>query len=317
MMQIRKTRFGITAVALAAFTLPAAAFAQFTGTSHPEETPVGTAQDSTPVPHGYVPTPKPSAAAPYTPSAQLQQRNVPTTAANAASTSGTVSTSGTASSFTVVGPTTDVIRTESARTVNQDDADAGIITHVDAPPNGFAAGTVFKVRMLNGLSTQKTEIGSQWSAELISPMERDGRILIPAGSIVSGRVTNTHSGRRITGEASMHLEPVSIALPDGSRMALHAQVIDTELGHGIKVDDEGTLRHRDHKAEEAGVLGLTTGSGAVAGALVAGPVGAAVGAGVGAGVSTVLWLKQDRQAQLPKGTELSFELSRPLVVGLQ
>lgn len=311
MMQIRKTRFGMTAVALAAFTLPAAAFAQFTGTSHPEETPVGTAQDSTPVPHGYVPTPKPSAAAPYTPSAQLQQRNVPTTAANAASTSGT------ASSFTVVGPTTDVIRTESARTVNQDDADAGIITHVDAPPNGFAAGTVFKVRMLNGLSTQKTEIGSQWSAELISPMERDGRILIPAGSIVSGRVTNTHSGRRITGEASMHLEPVSIALPDGSRMALHAQVIDTELGHGIKVDDEGTLRHRDHKAEEAGVLGLTTGSGAVAGALVAGPVGAAVGAGVGAGVSTVLWLKQDRQAQLPKGTELSFELSRPLVVGLQ
>lgn len=308
MMQIRKTRFGMTAVAFAAFALPAAAFAQFTGTSHPEDTPIGTAQDNTPVPPGYVSTPKPSASTPYGSPAQLQQRDVPSTAANSASTS---------SSFTVVGPTTDVIRTEGARTVNQDDADAGIITQVDAPPNGFAAGTVFKVRMLSGLSTQKTEVGSQWSAELISPMQRDGRVLIPAGSIVSGRVTDTHSGRRITGEASMHLEPVSIALPDGSRMAMHAQVIDTELGHGIKVDSEGTLRRRDHKAEEAGVLGLTTGSGAVAGALVAGPVGAAVGAGVGAGVSTILWLKQDRQAQLPKGTELSFELSRPLVVGLQ
>ncbi len=307
MMQFRNTRFGLKAVALAALTLPTVAFAQFSGTSHPEDTPAGTAaQDNSSLPPGYVPTPKPSAATPYPAAEPMQHRDVSLDQATPASTP---------SSFTVVGPTNDVIRSDDRHSLNDNDADAGIVTHVDAPQNGFAAGTVFKVRMLDTLSTQKTEVGSQWTAELIRPMERDGRVLIPAGSILTGRVTDTHSGRRITGEASMHLEPVSIALPDGSRIGMHAQVIDTELGHGIKVDQEGTLLRRDHKAEEAGVLGLTTGSGAVAGAMVAGPPGALVGAGVGAGVSTVIWLKQDRQAELPKGTELTLELNRALIVG--
>lgn len=303
MMQMNRNRLGVTIAAFTAFTLPHISFAQLTGVSHPEETPMGTAQESAQLPNGYVPTPKPSAATPYT----LQPR----TALSPAQPSAPAGT------FTVVGPTRDILRSDNGQPLAENDIDAGIVTHVDQPQNGFATGTVFKVRMLNSLSTQTTQVGSEWTAELVSPMQRDGHVLVPAGSILTGRVTDTHSGRRITGEASIHLEAVTFALPDGTRLAVHAQVIDTENGHGIKVDQEGTLLRRDHKVEEAGVLGLTSGSGAVAGGLIAGPPGALVGAGVGAGVSTVLWLKQDRQASLPKGTELSLELNRPLIVGLQ
>jgi hypothetical protein len=42
--------------------------------------------------------------------------------------------------------------------------------------------------------------------------------------------------------------------------------------------------------------------------------GAVIGAGVGAGVSTVLWLKQDRQAQLPKDLGLVFSLTEPMSI---
>jgi hypothetical protein len=57
---------------------------------------------------------------------------------------------------------------------------------------------------------------------------------------------------------------------------------------------------------------LTTGAGAAAGAVIGGGVGALVGAGVGAGVSTVMWLKADRQAMLPKDSRLVFSLTAPM-----
>jgi hypothetical protein len=60
------------------------------------------------------------------------------------------------------------------------------------------------------------------------------------------------------------------------------------------------------------VASLTTGGAAAAGAVLGGGVGAVVGAGIGAGVSTVIWLKQDRQATLPKDVALVFSLTAPM-----
>ena len=45
-----------------------------------------------------------------------------------------------------------------------------------------------------------------------------------------------------------------------------------------------------------------------------GGVGAIVGASLGAGVSTVIWLKQDRQATLPKDVTLVFSLTTPMIL---
>jgi hypothetical protein len=169
--------------------------------------------------------------------------------------------------------------------------------------------------MLQGFSTKTTEEGSEWRAELMEPLMRDGRVLIPAGAVVRGKVTEVHGGRRISGKAGIHLQPIAVMMPDGTSMGLHAQVIDTDLYGSTVVDNEGTILHRDHKKEEAGVLALTTGSGAAAGAIVGGVPGALIGAGLGAGVSTVLWLKQDRQAEIPRNTQVTFELTRAMVLG--
>jgi hypothetical protein len=149
----------------------------------------------------------------------------------------------------------------------------------------------------------------------MEPLMRDGRVLIPAGAVIRGKVTEVHGGKRISGKAGIHLQPIAVMMPDGTSMGLHAQVIDTNLYGSTVVDNEGTILHRDHKKEEAGVLALTTGSGAAAGAMVGGVPGALIGAGLGAGVSTVLWLKQDRQAEIPRNTQVTFELTRPMVLG--
>jgi hypothetical protein len=167
--------------------------------------------------------------------------------------------------------------------------------------------------MLEELSTATTEPGTRFTAEVMAPVEKDGRVIIPIGSILEGQVTQVHSGHRITGAASLHLQTRDILLPDGTHYVVHAQLTDTSRSD-FNVNDEGTLKRRDHAKENLAVVSLATGSGAAAGAIVGGGVGAVVGAGIGAGVSTVMWLKQDRQATLAKDVRLTFSLTSPMSI---
>lgn len=126
-------------------------------------------------------------------------------------------------------------------------------------------------------------------------------------------MTEVHGGKRISGGALLHLETNDVTLPDGMHYIVHAQVIDTGSSE-FKVTDEGTLKKKDHAKETLAVMGGVTGASAVTGAMIGGGVGAAVGAGIGAGVSTVIWLKQDRQATLPKNVQLVFSLTMPMIL---
>ena len=186
---------------------------------------------------------------------------------------------------------------------------------VDVPERAgeLREGTLLKTKMISTLSTESTVQGSRFTAEVMEPIERNGRVIIPVGSILEGRVTEVHGGKRISGGALLHLETNNVTLPDGTHYIVHAQVIDTGRSE-FKVTDEGTLKKKDHAKETLAVMGGVTGAGAVSGAMIGGGVGAMVGAGIGAGVSTVIWLKQDRQATLPKGVSMVFNLSTPMIL---
>ena len=194
------------------------------------------------------------------------------------------------------------------------DPDAGIVTSVPERAGELREGTLLKVRMKEMISTTSTLVGTPFTAELAEPVEREGRVILPVGSMVDGRVTEVRSGKRISGAALLHLQPTSVTLPDGTRYILHAQLIDTSQGHNLRVDREGTLKRRDHAKETLAVIGGVTGAGAVAGGMIGGGVGALVGAGLGAGASTVVWLRQDRQATLQQDTTLVFSLTVPMVL---
>jgi hypothetical protein len=202
-----------------------------------------------------------------------------------------------------------------AATAAPTDQDGDVVTRVAGPADRLPEGTLVKVRMRQAISTRTTPEGSEWTAELMEPLERDGQVLVPAGSVLRGKVTEVRGGKRIHGQAEIHLTTLSMTLPDGSSRGMHAQVIDTDLNHAVRVDREGTILHRDHRKEEAGVLALTVGSGAAVGGIVAGLPGALIGAGVGAGASGVIYLKEDKQAELPKDTVVTFELTRSMGFG--
>lgn len=195
------------------------------------------------------------------------------------------------------------------------DVDGDVVTRIAGPANQLPVGTLVKTRMGQELSTLGTAEGTMFTAALTEAVERDGRVLLPVGSLLSGRVTDVHGGRRISGAASIHLQPMTVTLPDGTKYDVRAQVIDTNLMQSVKVDREGTIVRRDHPKEALAVLSLTTGSGAAAGGVIAGVPGALIGAAAGAGVSTALWLKQDRQTSMPVNTQVVFALTSPMVVG--
>jgi hypothetical protein len=194
-----------------------------------------------------------------------------------------------------------------------DPLDAMIVVDVPEREGELREGTLLKTKMLNTISTSSTMQGSRFTAELTEPIERNGRVILPVGSIVEGRVTEVRGGRRISGGAALHLETSDVTLPDGTHYIVHAQVVNAGKNE-FKVTDEGTLKKKDHPKETLAVMGGVTGAGAVTGAVIGGGVGAIVGAGIGAGVSTVVWLKQDRQATLPKDVSLVFSLTVPMIL---
>ena len=194
------------------------------------------------------------------------------------------------------------------------DADGAIVE--EAPPNAFEvpSGTLVHARLQAPIRTDTTAPQTSFRATLTEPILNMGRTIVPAGSILEGRITQIHGGSRISGGALIHLQAQALVLPDGSRMPLNAAVIDTDQYSTTRIDSEGNIIRKDHPKETLGVLSLATGGAAAAGGVIAGVPGALVGAGIGAGVSTVLWLKQDREASLPAETLLILSLSSPLPI---
>jgi hypothetical protein len=287
-MTLRITTAALVLAAAPVFAAPL--FAQVSGVSHPDSAPI-TSDDVAPTPKPL--TPRPSAAVPMTTApatTEVYGPYVPYTGPKVAA----------------APMATHVVAVENPE-------DAMIVTSVPEREGELREGTLLRTKMISTLSTESTVTGSRFTAEVTEPILRNGRVIIPVGSILDGRVTEVHGGKRISGGALLHLETTNVTLPDGTHYIVHAQVIDTGKSD-FNVSGEGTLKKKGNVKETLVVMGGVTGAGAVTGAMIGGGVGAAVGAGIGAGVSTVIWFKQDRQATLPKDVALVFSLTAPMVL---
>lgn len=281
--------------------------AQTTGVSTPPPAVISTSQDDAPPVTAPVSRPKPSAAVPA--GTTLKTRTAPAASSN----ENFASTASQPMAQTSSGdPDAEIVTSVGGPAPSPDDS--GVVTSVAAGPNEVPAGTILRTKIRQTLSTASTVVGTPFTAEVTVPMERDGRVVIPVGSVVKGRVTEVRGGRRVRGAAALHLVPESVTLPDGTYYPLHAQVFDTSQYQATKVDSEGTILRKDHIGETIAAMSLTTGGAAATGAVIGGGVGALVGAGVGAGVSTVWWLKQDRQEVIPAESGITFGLVAPLTI---
>ncbi len=192
------------------------------------------------------------------------------------------------------------------------DADAQVVTAVLSAPNELPEGTILRVMLDQQLSTATTQPGALFSARMMENISKDGRVVIPMGAVVLGRVLSVSEGRRFHGPASIRLRPDEIDLPNGSRFFLHAEVYDMSSRKHTKTDDEGDIVSKDNGKKTLAEGAVTAGGSAATGAMIAGVPGAIVGAAVGAGYVTAHWLFENHQAVLPKNSEVVFGLTEPM-----
>lgn len=190
--------------------------------------------------------------------------------------------------------------------------DSGVVISVPAGKNQLPQGTILMVSLDQELSTATTQPGTIFKARLIQPVMKNGSIVIPVGSVVTGRVTSVIEGRRITGGASIRLRPDEVNLPDGTRYFLHAEVYDLGNPSKVKPDSEGNVVNVAHGKRAIGEAGLLGGGAAAAGFMIAGGPAGLVAGGAAAGYIGAHWLLESKQAVLPKDSEVVFGLTQPM-----
>ena len=176
------------------------------------------------------------------------------------------------------------------------------------------AGTALMVKLETTLATFSNKPGDPFQARLTQAVMLNGRTLIPAGSMIEGRVTKVSEPRRISGKPTIGIMPEALVLPTGERFFLDATLVDTNAGRDTDVNQEGQFKGSGHDRRDTLETGGGTAGGMLIGGLIGGPPGILIGGIVGAGSTSAHWLSKHRSATLPSGTTLTLELNRPLAM---
>jgi hypothetical protein len=176
------------------------------------------------------------------------------------------------------------------------------------------AGTPMFVKLETTLATFSNKPGDPFQAHVSRPVVLDGKTVIPAGATVEGRVTKVSEPRRISGKPTISILPEAVILPTGERFFLDATLVDTNLGEGSDVNEEGQFKGSGHDRKDQIEAGGGTAGGMLIGGLIGGGPGILIGGAVAGTATTVHWLSKHRSAILPAGTELTLELNRPLTM---
>ena len=80
-------------------------------------------------------------------------------------------------------------------TVTDDDPTSGVVMGVPSGPNELPIATMLHARLSETISTRETAAGTRFTAKLTADVLKHGRVMLPVGTIISGRVTQVHSGR--------------------------------------------------------------------------------------------------------------------------
>lgn len=176
-------------------------------------------------------------------------------------------------------------------------------------------GTAIKMKLETPLSSRNNKAGDGFSGRVTEDVVVNGRKIIPVGASVTGRLIKVNDPRRIKGVGMIHMLPEAVVLPNGETFAINAAAVDTSLPSFINVDDEGRAKGQGITKGDKVEMAAGTGAGMIIGGIAGGGEGILVGALVGGGATAAHWLTKRHSLDIPAGTELIFEVSRPMNIG--
>lgn len=178
------------------------------------------------------------------------------------------------------------------------------------------SGTHIPLVLHNAISTRSAQPGDPVYFETSFPVMLNGKIIVPAGSWVSGEVTEAKRPGRVKGRAELMIRLTTLILPNAYVVSLTASPSNAGTGGNETTNREGKVIGDSDKASDAGTVMKTTAAGAGIGALAGQSAkGAGIGAGAGAavGLAAVL-LTRGPEAELPRGTTLDAVLDHSIML---
>jgi hypothetical protein len=152
-------------------------------------------------------------------------------------------------------------------------------------------GQEIDVRLQNALSSETATVEQRFEATTAVDLMQDGRVLVPAGSIVRGVVSDVKRPGRVDRVGSLTLS--------FDRMTVRGREY-TIRGMATNVFESRGIR------DEVGTAGAGAGVGGVIGGLIGGLKGAVLGAVIGAGGAIAA--TEGKDIQLPAGSIIRIRL---------
>ncbi len=176
-----------------------------------------------------------------------------------------------------------------------------------APPKArLAAGTTMDVAATDTISSRTAKPGDAFSARVVEDVRNAaGRVVIPAGSVVNGKITDVKPSPNPSTPGTLTLSVASITVR-GTSYPIDASVDSLETIHKGRGITKGDAAKVGAGAAAGAILGRVLG-GNKKGTIVGGVIGGIAGAGVAAS-------SKDSDIVLPAGAHIIIRLTKELAV---
>lgn len=180
------------------------------------------------------------------------------------------------------------------------------------------AGTKIPVALKHAISTKSAREGDPVYAQTTFPLAIDGKIIIPAGTYVQGKIMNVKRPGRVKGRGELMMHFTSLIFPSGYTVPLPGALDQIPGQENSRMKgDEGTVQSEGSKGKDAKTVANTTWPGAAIGGAAGGGKGALIGAGAGsaAGLAAVL-LTRGPDLRIEQGTAVDMVFQREIALDL-
>jgi hypothetical protein len=164
------------------------------------------------------------------------------------------------------------------------------------------AGTVLPLTLDSYVGSDTSRIEAPVRAHLRRAVLVDGIEVLPAGTPISGFVTQARQSGRVKGRASVAFRFDSMTVDDDRYRLETSSVV---------------RRAPATKKRDAATIGIPVGAGALIGGLTKGGKGAAIGSAVGGAAGTgVVLATRGKEVRLGRGAPVAVRLLRPVRVSI-
>jgi hypothetical protein len=176
-------------------------------------------------------------------------------------------------------------------------------------------GTVIELRMDTGLNSQDSQLNDTFKASVLKTLSIDGRVAIPEGSQIDGRVTTVQPAERSSHSGVIGVEFNRLSI-NGRAYTIEGSLTSLRADERKQIiDEESRIQGKSSTSRNILFIGGGAGVGAVIGAIAGGGKGAGIGGLTGSGIGALgALLSRGAEAEVPIGSEVAMQLVRPVTV---